>query len=44
MGSTIWNDKRFEGQDRTLIKERATYQFMNSMGKTRSIWNRAGRS
>lgn len=44
MGSTIWNDKCFEEQDRTLIKGRAAYQFMDSMGKTRSIWSTPGRS
>lgn len=44
MESTIWNDRCFEEQDRTLIKGRAAYQFVGSVGKTGSIWNRPGRS
>lgn len=44
MESAIWNDRCFKEQDRTLIKGRAAYQFVDSVGKTGSIWNRPGRS
>lgn len=43
MGSTIWNDKCFEEQDRILTKGRAAYQLVDS-GKAKSTWDRPGRS
>lgn len=42
MDSTIWNDKCFEEQDRTLTKGRAAYQLVDS-GKDKEHLGQTGK-